>query len=165
MLQNLFQKKAKTTIEEIYSPLSGEIIPLAEVPDQVFAQKMLGDGAAIIPREGKLVSPVDGEVIQVFPTKHAIGIKSTKGLEILLHIGLDTVELKGEGFEELVKEGQMIQKGDALLNFDIEFLESKNKEIISPIIITNTLEKLKGIEQISAGEVLAQEPLLKCSIK
>ncbi|WP_370016508.1 PTS glucose transporter subunit IIA [Peribacillus sp. B2I2] len=165
MLQNLFQKKVKFQIEEIYSPLAGEVISLAEVPDPVFAQKMLGDGLAIIPMEGNLVSPIDGEIIQIFPTKHAIGIKSEKGLEILIHVGLETVELKGEGFEVLVEEGQFVKKGDAILNFDIEFLENKNKEIVTPIIITNTLEKLEGMEQISTAEVLRQELILKCNIK
>lgn len=165
MFKNLFQKKAKTQIEEIYSPLTGEIIPLGEVPDPVFSQKMMGDGIAIIPKEGKLVSPVDGEIMQVFPTKHAIGIKSLKGLEILIHVGLETVELKGEGFEIFVKEGQSVKAGDVLSNFDIQFLESKNKEIVTPIIITNTQEKLGDMEQISASEVARQELILKCNLK
>lgn len=165
MFKNLFQKKVKTQIEEIYSPLAGEIIPLAEVPDPVFSQKMMGDGIAIIPREGKLVSPVEGEIVQVFPTKHAIGIKSAKGLEILIHVGLETVKLKGEGFEVFVKEGQYVKTGDVLSSFDIPFLESKNKEIVTPIIITNTLEKLGGMEQISTSEVSRQELILKCNLK
>lgn len=165
MFKNLFQKKVKAQIEEIYSPLAGEIISLAEVPDPVFSQKMMGDGIAIIPREGKLVSPVEGEIIQVFPTKHAIGIKSVKGLEILIHVGLETVELKGEGFEVFVKEGQSVKAGDVLSSFDIPFLESKNKEIVTPIIITNTIEKLGDMEQVSTPEVSRQDLILRCNLK
>ncbi|MBD1379634.1 PTS sugar transporter subunit IIA [Metabacillus arenae] len=165
MLQKLFLKKVKPQIEEIYSPLTGEIIALTEVPDPVFAQKMMGDGLAIIPKEGKVVSPIDGEIIQVFPTNHAIGIKSMKGLEILIHVGLDTVELEGEGFDAIVQEGQSVKVGDALLNFDIEFLERKNKEIITPIIITNMLEKVESMEHFSNLEVSRKELILECSMK
>ncbi|RAS81072.1 PTS sugar transporter subunit IIA [Priestia endophytica] len=165
MFKNLFQKKVKTQTEEIYSPLTGEIISLAEVPDPVFSNKMMGDGIAIIPKEGKLVSPVEGEIIQVFPTKHAIGIKSVRGLEILIHVGLETVDLKGEGFETFVEEGQSVKAGDVLSSFDIHFLESKNKEIVTPIIITNTLDKLYDMEQVSTSEVSRQELILKCNLK
>ncbi|MGQ3378226.1 PTS sugar transporter subunit IIA [Priestia endophytica] len=165
MFKNLFQKKVKTQTEEIYSPLTGEVISLAEVPDPVFSNKMMGDGIAIIPKEGKLVSPVEGEIVQVFPTKHAIGIKSARGVEILIHVGLETVDLKGEGFETLVKEGQSVKVGDVLSTFDIHFLESKNKEIVTPIIITNTSEKLDDMEQVSTSEVSRQELILKCNLK
>lgn len=165
MFKNLFQKKVKTQTEEIYSPLTGEVISLAEVPDPVFSNKMMGDGIAIIPKEGKLVSPVEGEIVQVFPTKHAIGIKSARGVEILIHVGLETVDLKGEGFETFVKEGQSVKVGDVLSTFDIHFLESKNKEIVTPIIITNTSEKLDDMEQVSISEVSRQELILKCNLK
>ncbi|MED3727509.1 PTS glucose transporter subunit IIA [Priestia filamentosa] len=165
MFKNLFQKKVKTQTEEIYSPLTGEVISLAEVPDPVFSNKMMGDGIAIIPKEGKLVSPVEGEIVQVFPTKHAIGIKSARGVEILIHVGLETVDLKGEGFETFVKEGQSVKVGDVLSTFDIHFLESKNKEIVTPIIITNTSEKLDDMEQVSTSEVSRQELILKCNLK
>lgn len=165
MFKNLFQKKVKTQTEEIYSPLTGEVISLAEVPDPVFSNKMMGDGIAIIPKEGRLVSPVEGEIVQVFPTKHAIGIKSARGVEILIHVGLETVDLKGEGFETFVKEGQSVKVGDVLSTFDIHFLESKNKEIVTPIIITNTSEKLDDMEQVSTSEVSRQELILKCNLK
>ncbi|AKO92833.1 PTS sugar transporter subunit IIA [Priestia filamentosa] len=165
MFKNLFQKKVKTQTEEIYSPLNGEVISLAEVPDPVFSNKMMGDGIAIIPKEGKLVSPVEGKIVQVFPTKHAIGIKSVNGVEILIHVGLETVDLRGEGFETFVEEGQSVKVGDVLSTFDIHFLESKNKEIVTPIIITNTLEKLDNMDQVSTSEVSRQELLLKCNLK
>ncbi|MEH7098109.1 PTS sugar transporter subunit IIA [Neobacillus vireti] len=99
----------KSLVEEVFSPLDGEIVSLSEVPDPVFAQKLIGDGVVIVPKSGKMVSPVNGQVIQVFPTKHAIGIKTKSGLEILIHIGLETVELNGEGFEVLVGSVQLLK--------------------------------------------------------
>lgn len=101
----------------------GEVISLSEVPDPVFAQKMMGDGIAVIPKDGKVVSPVKGQIIQVFPTKHAIGIRTKHGLEVLIHVGLDTVELNGEGYEVTVSEGQKVKIGDPIMNVDIEFIE------------------------------------------
>lgn len=97
-------KKNKNKIE-IKSPIIGTGLPLSEVPDEVFASKMMGDGIAFKPSEGNLYAPIEGEIIQVFPTMHAVGIKSSSGLEILLHIGIDTVNLSGEGFESYVKAG------------------------------------------------------------
>ena len=104
----LFKKKQKE--EVVVAPLTGKVIPLSEVPDPVFAQKMMGDGLGIIPTEGVLVSPVEGKVIQVFSTKHAVGIQSDFGAEILIHIGLETVNMNGEGFETFVKEGDTISQ-------------------------------------------------------
>jgi len=93
---------------------------LEEVPDPVFAQKMMGDGIAIEPTEGTVVSPVNGEIVQFFPTKHAIGIKSETGVEVLIHVGLETVGMKGEGFEGLVEVGDKVKVGTPLLTFDID---------------------------------------------
>ena len=95
-------------------PIEGEIIPLDEIPDPVFSQKMMGDGFGIIPSKGLVVSPVDGEIINVFPTKHAVGIMSKQGYEILIHVGLETVNLKGEGFTLLVKQGDHVLKGQKI---------------------------------------------------
>ncbi|WP_235846636.1 PTS sugar transporter subunit IIA [Neobacillus drentensis] len=127
-------------------PIEGEIISITEVPDQVFSQKMMGEGFGIIPSKGTVVSPVDGEIMNVFPTKHAIGIKSKQGYEILIHIGLDTVKLKGEGFNVLVKEGQHITKGQEILNFDLEFIKKSVPSAITPVIFTN-LKKLNVKKQ------------------
>lgn len=161
MLKSLFKKKSK--VEEIFSPLTGERIELEKVPDPVFSQKMMGDGFAVIPSEGKVTSPVIGEIIQVFPTKHAIGIKSKEGLEILIHVGLETVALKGEGFKVFVKEGQTINVGDPLLEFDIPFLINNNKEIVTPVIITNG-EKVKAIEVVATSDVSRQDLVLTCQL-
>jgi glucose PTS system EIICBA or EIICB component len=123
--------------EAIAAPLSGEVLPLSEVPDQVFSQKMMGDGFAIMPTEGTVVSPVDGKIVNVFPTKHAIGIESTNGREILIHFGIDTVKLNGEGFEALVAQGDEVKKGQELLKVDLEYVKNNAPSIITPIIFTN----------------------------
>ena len=162
MFKKLFQPKRE--VVEIYSPLSGDIIELSEVPDPVFAQKMVGDGFAIIPNQGKLLSPVKGTVKQVFATKHAIGIETVNGLEILIHVGLDTVELDGEGFEVMVNTGDSIEVGDHLLNFDIDFIEANNKEIITPVVVTNYQDKVKNFIQISHSKVNYQDLVLKCEL-
>ncbi|MDN3018856.1 PTS glucose transporter subunit IIA [Paenibacillus sp. BSR1-1] len=127
-------------------PIEGEIIPITEVPDQVFSQKMMGDGFGIVPSKGTVVSPVDGEIMNVFPTKHAIGIKSNQGYEILIHIGLDTVNLKGEGFTLLVEEGQKVTKGQEILKFDLDFLKKSVPSVVTPVIFTN-LTKLNVKKQ------------------
>ncbi|PEQ94368.1 hypothetical protein CN481_06715 [Bacillus sp. AFS006103] len=134
------------TEKDFVMPIEGEIISITEVPDQVFSQKMMGEGFGIIPSKGTVVSPVDGEIMSVFPTKHAIGIISKQGYEILIHIGLDTVNLKGEGFNVLVKEGQRITKGQEILTFDLEFIKKSAPSAITPVIFTN-LKKLNVKKQ------------------
>jgi N-acetylglucosamine PTS system EIICBA or EIICB component len=132
--------------KEFIMPIEGEIISLHEVPDQVFSQKMMGDGFGIVPSKGSVVSPVDGEILNVFPTKHAIGIKSKQGYEILIHVGVDTVNLKGEGFTVLVKEGEQITKGQEILKFDLDFIKKSAHSTVTPIIFTN-LTKLNVKKQ------------------
>ncbi|EWH23056.1 PTS sugar transporter subunit IIA [Bacillus haynesii] len=165
MLDKIFKSKKKIKEEEIFSPLTGQLVPLEQVPDPVFSEKMMGDGIAVIPEEGMLVSPVEGEVVQVFHTKHAIGIKSVSGLDILLHVGLETVELNGEGFNVFIKEGQTVKVGDPLLNFDISFLRNENKEIITPIVITNYSEKVDEIVHVDQQAVSRGENLFVCSFR
>ncbi|GLH65429.1 PTS glucose transporter subunit IIA [Parageobacillus sp. G301] len=166
MLKKLFSKKIETRVVEIHSPLDGEVIPLEEVPDPVFAQKMMGDGLAIIPKNGKVVSPVNGKVVQIFPTKHAVGLVSEEGLEILIHIGLETVELNGKGFEVAVSAGETVKVGDPLLNVDLDYLEQKHKEIVTPIVITNMLNKAGELEYIAKNNVVTRgDVIMKCSIK
>ncbi|SFB26095.1 MULTISPECIES: glucose-specific PTS transporter subunit IIBC [unclassified Bacillus (in: firmicutes)] len=123
--------------EVFVSPIKGEIKPITEVPDQVFSGKMMGDGFAIIPSEGTIVSPVDGKIINLFPTKHAMGILSDTGREILIHVGIDTVNLKGEGFEALVSENDTIKKGQPLLKVDLDFIKERATSIMTPIVFTN----------------------------
>jgi PTS system glucose-specific IIA component len=122
---------------QILAPVNGEIIPIEEVPDPVFSQKMMGEGIALVPREGKIVSPINGTVILVPDTKHAIGLKSDDGTEILVHVGLETVALKGEGFNVLVKENETVYVGQTLLEVDWDYIKANAKSSITPIVITN----------------------------
>ena len=139
MFKKLFGKGKEVNKEiEIYAPLTGEYINIEDIPDPVFAQKMMGGGFGINPTEGEVVSPIEGKVDNVFPTRHAIGLKADNGLEILVHIGLDTVQLDGQGFEILVSSGDTVQVGDPLLKFDLEYIKNNAKDVISPIIITNS---------------------------
>lgn len=112
------------------SPMTGKLLSINEVPDQVFAEKMMGDGFAIEPTDGTVVSPVEGKITTVFPTKHAIGITSVTGREVLIHIGIDTVKLGGEGFTVYVEEGQSIHIGDKLVEFDVAYISKKTQDLL-----------------------------------
>ncbi|NNV06321.1 PTS glucose transporter subunit IIA [Geobacillus sp. C56-T2] len=140
--------------ETIVAPLSGTIVPLEDVPDPVFAQKMMGDGIAIDPTDGDVVAPVDGEIIQLFPTKHAIGLRSEAGVELLIHVGIDTVSMNGEGFTAYVKAGDRVKRGERLLSVDLSLVHDKAKSTITPIIITNgdALESLEKKAEASAAK-------------
>ena len=140
--KKLFGKNEETNNNQgvIVSPATGKLVALEEVPDPVFSTKMMGDGLAVDPTEGLIVSPVDGDVLQVFPTKHAVGLKTADNVEILIHIGLETVAMNGEGFEAFVKEGDKVKKGDKLISFDLDLIREKAKSTITPIIITNTAD-------------------------
>ncbi|MFV9510608.1 glucose-specific PTS transporter subunit IIBC [Tepidibacillus sp. LV47] len=140
-------------IEYIVAPLDGEVIDLSEVPDQVFAGKMMGDGFAINPSDGKVVSPIKGKITTIFPTKHAIGLVSHSGLEVLIHVGIDTVNLQGKGFELLVKDGQEVEVGTPLLNVDLDYIRTHAKSTITPIVFTNLNEN--QFLHVNKGEVKA----------
>ena len=142
--------------EGFVSPLTGEIKPITEVPDQVFSGKMMGDGFAIMPTDGTIVSPVNGKIVNLFPTKHAIGIESEGGREVLIHIGIDTVNLKGEGFETLVQEGDLVEAGEPLLKVDFDFVGKNAPSIITPIVFTN-LKEGEHIVIEKTGSVKANE--------
>ena len=122
----------------IYSPLKGKCVSLSEVSDPMFSEGMMGEGVAIIPSEGKVVAPVDGVITALFETKHAIGITSDDGVELLIHVGIDTVNLKGKYFDAKIKAGDKIKKGDLLLEFDIDAIKKAGYEVITPVIVTNT---------------------------
>ncbi|MFR9189673.1 MAG: PTS glucose transporter subunit IIA [Anaerotruncus massiliensis (ex Togo et al. 2019)] len=110
---------------EIAAPLTGKVIPVTEVPDPVFAEKVLGDGIAVDPTEGTVYSPVDGTIFQIAHTFHAMGIESDDGLEILVHLGIDTVKLEGKGFQSFVEVGQKVKKGDKIMEMDISFIREQ----------------------------------------
>jgi PTS system glucose-specific IIC component len=134
------KKQAKKFVKEAYTinnPIEGEIVALDKVPDETFAGKFLGDGFAIIPKGNKVFAPADGEVAVLFPTKHAIVILTEEGLELLVHVGIDTVNLNGEGFTSHVEQGDKVKKGDLLVTFESEIIKEKAKSMISPIVITN----------------------------
>lgn len=119
------------------SPMEGEVISLQQVEDEAFKEGAVGQGVAIIPSEGKLYAPMDGSVVMVFPTGHAIGMKSIDGIEILMHVGMNTVELNGKGFYTKVKPGEHIAQGDLLLEFDIEAMKEAGYSMVTPVVITN----------------------------
>ncbi|WP_273126027.1 PTS sugar transporter subunit IIA [Metabacillus sp. HB246100] len=150
MLKSLFGKKEKKTEETLYSPLTGEILKLEDVPDPVFSQKLMGEGFAIEPTDGSVVSPINGQVIQVFHTKHAIGLRSETGVEILIHIGLETVSLDGDGFEVHVKEGQKVKVGDLLISAHLSLINEKAESIITPIVMTNS-DVIEEVSEMITG--------------
>ena len=145
------------------SPMSGVLLPLSAVPDATFADKILGDGVAIDPSEGVVVSPVDAEVIQVFRTNHAIGLLTDTGLELLIHIGIDTVKMNGEGFKSLVTAGQKVKAGDRLIEFDLALVRAKAKSTITPIVVTN-MASVKEIKNLASGTVVRGQDMLRLSI-
>lgn len=124
----------------IKSPLEGKVIAIENVSDPVFAQKMMGEGVAIEPTNGEVVAPISGTLTTVFPTGHAYGITGDNGEEVLVHIGLNTVELNGQGFDIKVSADSKINVGDVMCIVDLDFIKSKGLPIVTPIIITNTAE-------------------------
>ena len=120
---------------KILSPMTGEAVGLGEVPDPVFSQKIVGDGMAVIPSEGKLLSPVDGEIISVADTKHAYGLRTAEGLELLIHVGLETVHLNGECFQVFVKPGDKVKAGDLLAEVDLAYLKERGINPITPVLV------------------------------
>lgn len=145
---------------ELSAYMNGTVVPLEEVKDEAFSQKILGDGVAIEPKEGRLYAPCDGTVEMVFDTKHAINLVSDQGCEILLHVGIDTVKLGGKYFEVHVSDGQKIHKGDLLISFDLDGIRSEGYQTTTPLIICNT-EDYSRIRTVKSKEVSAGELLIK----
>jgi PTS system, glucose subfamily, IIA component len=145
---------------KIYSPLKGKRVYLENVDDPAFSEKMLGDGVAVEP-EGEIVcSPVNGKVSMMFPTKHAIGIISEEGIEVLIHIGLETVNMGGDGFVSFVEEGKEVKIGDKLISFSIDKIIDAKCDTVTMIIITNTGD-YSGVKQIANGNLEAGDELLE----
>ena len=144
---------------ELVSPLDGELLPLSEVKDEVFSSGAMGEGVAIEPSQGVLHAPDDGRVVMTFPTGHAIGMKTKDGAEILMHIGMDTVNLQGKGFETLVDKGDEVKAGDELVKFDIDEIHSAGYIVTTPIVVTNSkdYEKVLVVRQ---GEVKVGQEIL-----
>ncbi|WP_077613916.1 PTS sugar transporter subunit IIA [Caenibacillus caldisaponilyticus] len=160
MFKKLFgSKKNKPMEEEIYAPISGKVIAIEQVPDPTFSEKMMGDGIAIEPADGTVVSPMDGEVVQVFPTKHAVGLKGRSGLELLIHIGLETVSMNGEGFQAAVKAGDRVKKGQTLIRFDLDLVKQKAASSVIPLVVTN-MNAVQTVEKTTDSTATAGETRL-----
>lgn len=144
------------------SPAAGKAVSIKEVNDPTFSEEILGKGVAIIPSEGRIYAPADGEIGMVFDTLHAVSMTTAYGAEVLIHIGLDTVKLKGEGFEGHVKAGDKVKKGDLLLTVDLEKVKAAGYDIITPMLICNTadyqaVEAMAGRDVAAGDEILAVE--------
>ena len=145
----------------VYSPLSGKLVELKEIDDEVFSKGVMGKGIAIEPNNNQVVAPFDGEVVTIYPTKHAIGLKSTNGVELIIHIGLDTANLKGEYFDVKVVEGQRVKRGEVLAEVDFSKIKEKGFSIITPIIISNTNQFLDVIPNKVQGSIKNSNKLLE----
>ncbi|MEW4102166.1 beta-glucoside-specific PTS transporter subunit IIABC [Bacillus altitudinis] len=154
------QMSKQTTPYEVQAPMSGKVIPLSEVNDSVFSSEMMGKGVAILPDKGVVQAPFSGKVVTVTPTKHAIGLVSDDGIELLIHVGIDTVSLNGQFFDVLVKEGDEMKMGDHLLSFDIEGIQSNHLDVVTPIIVTNSTQYLDVIHTGDAHVTAGQNKLL-----
>ncbi|SFO18807.1 PTS sugar transporter subunit IIA [Proteiniclasticum ruminis] len=140
----------------LVAPISGKTVDITTVPDAVFAEKMAGDGLAIDPTGDTVVAPADGELTMLFGTKHAFGMTLDKGVQILVHIGLDTVSLNGEGFTALKNQGDMVKKGEPIVKIDRELIQGKGLSLITPVIFTD-MEVLKSFEAQLGIDVIAGE--------
>ena len=159
LFDKLFGSKENKSVEvEIYAPISGEIVNIEDVPDVVFSEKIVGDGVAVRPIGNKIVAPVDGVIGKIFETHHAFSMESKEGVELFVHFGIDTVELKGEGFTRIAQEGQSVKRGDTVIEFDLALLESKAKSVLTPIVISN-MDEISCIVKKS-GEVVAGESVV-----
>ena len=166
--KKLFGKSESNTVESntVESPnnalvaaATGDLIPLSEVPDPVFAGKMAGDGAAIMVKGDTIVAPADGELSLVFKTKHAFAMTLDNGIELLVHIGIETVSLNGEGFEQLAEAGTKVKAGTPIIKIDREFIKSKNLPLVTPILITNP-DVVKSMDAKTGLDAKASETVV-----
>lgn len=141
---------------QIVAPVDGDLILLENVPDEMFSQKIMGDGFAVKPENGSVVAPISGVAETVFPTGHAVGITTKDGIECIVHIGLDTVELNGDGFTPLIKQGAKVKAGQPIVKFDKELLEEKGYELVTMVVFPSGYDKefALGERKVTAGEKL-----------
>lgn len=153
-LKNLFSSSGIA----VAAPVSGTVVPLSEVPDPTFAQGILGPGAAVQPSEGRIVAPANGTVDMMFDTGHAVSMTTAEGAELLIHVGIDTVNLKGEHYTAKCKSGGTVRKGDTLIEFDLDAIKAAGYEVVTPIIVCNpdvfASVKTEGAGGIQAGDTL-----------
>ncbi|CAM3158335.1 PTS family enzyme IIC (N-terminal); enzyme IIB (center); enzyme IIA (C-terminal), N-acetylglucosamine-specific [Xenorhabdus nematophila ATCC 19061] len=153
------EKQKKKTILTLMAPMSGEVVNLEDVPDEAFSSKLVGEGIAIRPISDIVFSPVDGTVVKIFDTNHALCITTDNGVEVIVHIGIDTVSLDGKGFERLVEEGMQVKAGSPILKLDLNYLNLHAKSLISPVIISN-IDDYEGVNIICKGSVTANKSVL-----
>lgn len=142
------------------SPVKGEVVPLTSVNDATFSSEMLGKGIAVIPSDNTFYAPIKGEVVTLFNTLHAIGLRSKDGIEVLIHIGIDTVQLNGKHYKALVKQGDIVEAGDPLVQVDLEAVKKDGYDIITPIIITNS-NQFKEVLSTSNSQTYVGDALIK----
>ena len=152
-----FLKGKKNT--QLVAPLSGKIVPLEEVPDEVFSEKMVGDGVAIDPTSELILAPCDGTIGKIFNTNHAFSMESTDGIELFVHYGVDTIDLGGKGFDRFVEQGAEVKAGDKILSADLEYLKANAKSVITSIVISN-VEDLKTFEVGNETEAVAGKTVI-----
>ncbi len=140
---------------KVYAPISGDIVAIEKVPDVVFAEKIVGDGIAIEPKGQFMLAPIDGTIGKIFETNHAFSIESPQGLELFVHFGVGTIELRGKGFKRLAQEGLDVKAGEPILEFDLDFLKDQVNSLLTPVVLAN-MEDVKYLEKrqgsVSAGK-------------
>ncbi|MGG5340540.1 PTS sugar transporter subunit IIA [Enterococcus sp. AZ192] len=152
----LKKKEPSQVNETLYAVATGKVIPITEVNDPVFSQKMMGDGFAVLPETGEIYAPIEGKILSVFQTKHAVGMKMANGLEVLLHMGIDTVELNGAPFSIKVTEGTKVVPGTLIATVDLEKIISAGKATDMVVVITN-MDAVKKFDLTKTGQVTAGE--------
>ena len=147
----------KKEVKELYAPVKGEMTRIEDAPDEVFSSKMMGDGVAFKFDDSFVYAPCDCEVLMIATTKHAIGLKMVSGEEILIHIGLDTVSLKGEGFKHFKNVGEKVKKGEKLVQIDMEFMKKNGVNLITPMVITSKQEiKINDVKEVDNNTVVLE---------
>jgi PTS system glucose-specific IIA component len=149
----------KRKVRDVYAPVDGNVVMLESVDDEVFSQKMVGDGVAILPISGSFKAPIDGVVSKIFSTNHAYSIKSDKDLEVMVHIGLETVALNGEGFTRIAAEGDSVKVGDVIIEADLSYIRKHAKDIVTPIIISDESDAKEILKEYSV--VKSQDKIME----
>jgi PTS system glucose-specific IIA component len=147
---------------EVLAPVTGEAVPLKEVPDEVFAEGMAGEGGAIVPgASGEALAPVSGTLVKLFEGGHAFGIETDGGVELIVHVGLDTIEMRGSGFEKLASEGDRVEAGQPIVRFDLEEIRNAGYDPVTPVVVTNAGDH--PVSNLRSGEVSAGEHLFEAA--
>src|SRR5262245_23544118 len=157
------QKASAAVSLALKAPLSGFLMPIERVPDPVFAQKMVGDGIAVDPTSQSLLAPCEGEIVMLHPANHALTLTTPEGVEVMMHIGLDTINLKGQGFTPRVKQGARVQVGDPLIDFDADYLATHAKSLLTMLVVTNS-DQVAGFNRRSGSVSAGQDVVLELKL-